>query len=94
MQDIDRPADIEALPQPARARRPRVETQSLRVVPRAKRSHRIRPYRGRRRDLGEGPTVRPSEAERAVGLVIHLVTLLVDRAMVPATQERRLPGEQ
>src|SRR5881397_1504401 len=33
-QDVDRPAEIQALPEPARARRPRVQSEALGVVPR------------------------------------------------------------
>src|SRR5438552_12978392 len=34
VQDVDRPAEIQALPTPERARRPRVQSKSLCVVPR------------------------------------------------------------
>jgi hypothetical protein len=36
MEDVDRPAHIHALPEPAGARRPRVEAKTLRVVIRPK----------------------------------------------------------
>ena len=90
MQDADRPAEIQTLPQPARARRPRVEAEPLRIVPLSEGLDRISGYRGRRWDIGQGTAVRPPELERAVGLSIHLVALLVDRAMVPATEEREV----
>ena len=51
---------------------------------------RIRKHRRGGRHLGEGPAVRPPELERAVGLSIHLVTLLVYRTMVPATEQREV----
>jgi hypothetical protein len=45
---------------------------------------RIAGHLGRRRDVGQEPAGRPAEPERAVGLSIELVALLVDGAMVPA----------
>jgi len=47
MQDIERVAQIQALAQPGRARRPRVQAESLRVVLRAERLDRIVRHRGR-----------------------------------------------
>ena len=44
-------------------------------------------HRGRRRNLGQGPTIRPPEPKRAVGLPLDMIALLVDRSMVPATQQ-------
>ena len=87
MQDVDRPAHIQSLAQPGRAGRPRVEAEPLRVVLRPERLDRIGGHRGRRRDLGQRPAVRPPEPERAVGLSIDLIALLVDRAVVPATEQ-------
>ena len=86
MQDVDRPAHIQALPQPAWACRPSVEAQPLRLVPRPEGLDRISGHRRGRRDIGQEPAVRPLERERAVGLSIDLVALLVDRAVVPATE--------
>jgi len=86
MQHVDRPPHIEALPQPGRACRPRVETEPLRVVSRAENLDRIGGHRGRGRDLGEQPSVRPPELERAVGLSIDLIALFVNSAVVPAAQ--------
>ena len=87
MQDIDCPAHIQALPQPAGARRSRVEAEPLRVVPRPEGLAGISGHRDRRRDIGQDPAVRSPERERAVGLSIDLVALLMDRAVVPATEE-------
>jgi hypothetical protein len=87
MQDVDRPAHIQALAQPARARRPRVETEPLRIVPRPEGLNRIAGHHDWRRNLGQETAVRPPEPERAVGLPINLVALLVDRAVVPATEQ-------
>src|SRR6266545_2867006 len=93
MQDVDRPAEIQALPEPERARRPRVQSKSLCVVPRPEGLDRINGHRDRRRDVGQEAAVRPPEPERAVGLEVDLIALLVDRAVVPATEEREV-GER
>src|SRR5262245_1664041 len=45
---------------------------------------------GRSRDLGQDPTVRAKESKLAVRLSIELVALLVDGAMVPATEQRKI----
>ena len=86
MQDVDRPAHIEMLPHPARAGRPCVEAQALRDVARPEDLHRIGGHRGWKRDLGYGAAVRPPEPQRAVGLSIDLIALLVDRAVVSSTE--------
>ena len=90
MQDADRPPEIQTLPQPARARRPRVQSEPLRVVPLSEGLDRIRGHRRGRRDIRQRSAIRPPELERAVGLSIHLIALLVYRAMVPATEERKV----
>jgi len=87
MQDVDRPAQIQMLPEPARARRPRVEAESQRLVLSPQALNWIRGQRDRRRDLGQGPAVGAPEPERTVGLSINLVTLLVDGAMVLAAEQ-------
>src|SRR5213593_4589800 len=87
MQDVDRPAQVQALAQPARARRPRVESESLRVVSCAEGPGWILRHLLRRRDLGQRPAVRPPEREPAVGLSLDLIALLVDRAVVTATEQ-------
>jgi hypothetical protein len=90
MQDVDRAAHIQALPQPGRAGRPRVQAEPLRVVLRAERLDWIRGHRGRGRDVGHKPAVWPPELQRAVGPSIDLITLLVDRAVVSATEQREV----
>ena len=67
-----------------------METEPLRVVLLSEGLDRIGGYCGRRRYIRQGSAVRPTEGERAVGLSIHLVALLVYRAMVPATEEREV----
>ena len=61
VQDIDRPAHVERFPHPARARRPRVQVQSCRFVPRSEYLNRIVRDRRRRRDIGQRSTVRSPE---------------------------------
>src|SRR6266542_5606543 len=89
----DRPAEIQALPEPERARRPRVESEALRLVPRPENLDRISGHRDRWRDVGQEAAVRPPEPEHAVGLEFDLIAPLVDRAVVPATEEREV-GER
>jgi len=90
MQDVDRPAEIQALPEPERARRPRVQSKSLCVVPCPEGLNRINGHRDRRRDVGQEAAVRPPEPERAVGLEFDVIAPLVDRAVVPATQQGQI----
>ena len=93
MQHVDRPADVQPLSQPAGARRPCVQAKPVCLVPRAERFDRISAQHRRRRDLGQEAAIRSPEAERAVGLPVQVVPLLVDGTMVPATQEREV-GER
>src|SRR3989442_14966228 len=92
MKDIDRPARIQALPEPARARRPRVESEALLFVPRPEGLDRIVRYRCRRRDRGQVPAVRPPERDRAIRVALHLVALLVDRAWVAVEEQGGVRG--
>ena len=86
MQDVDRPAHVQALPQPARGRGPRVQDKPLRVVPCSQDVHWIAGHSRRRRDLGQKPAVRAAEPQLTVRLSIELVALLVNGAVVPATE--------
>ncbi len=90
MQHADGPAHVETLSQPPRARRPRMEPDPLRLVPRPQGPNRIGRHRRWRWDLGQGPTVRPPEPQRVVGQSLELISLLVDRAMVAATEQREI----
>ncbi len=67
-----------------------MEAEPLRVVPGQEGLDGIGGYRSGRRHLGQEPPVRAPEPEFAVGLSIHLVALLVDRAVVPATEQREI----
>jgi hypothetical protein len=90
MQDVERVAQIQALAQPGRARRARVQAEPLGVVLHAERLGRIGGHRGRGRDVGEQLAVRSPELQRAVGLSIDLVALLVHRAVMAATEQREV----
>ena len=85
MQDVERITQIQALAQPGRARRARVEAESLCVVLCAERLDRIDGHRGRHRDVGQQLAVRSPELKRTVGLALDLIALLVHRAVVAAT---------
>jgi hypothetical protein len=60
---------------------------SLRVVPRSEDLRGIAGHLRRSQDLGQKPAVRATEAKLAVGLSTELVALLVDGAVVPATEQ-------
>src|SRR5204862_6520794 len=90
MQDVDRPAEIKALPQPTRCCSPRVQDKPGRIVPRSDDCHGIVGHFVRTRDLGENPPVRAAEPKLAVGLSIKPVALFMDRAVVPATEQREI----
>src|SRR2546428_3596706 len=87
VQDVDRPPHIQALPQPTRRGGPRVQDEPLRIVPRSQELHCIARYFRRTRDIGQKPTVRSAEPELAIGLSIDLEALLVNGAVVPATEQ-------
>jgi hypothetical protein len=42
------------------------------------------------RDIGQGPAIRSPERERAVGLSIDVIPLLVNRAMVSTAEQREI----
>jgi len=67
-----------------------MDPQPLRRVPRAQNVDGIVRHVWRRRDFGQWPAVRAQESQFAVGLSLHLVTLLVNCAMVPATEQRQV----
>src|SRR2546426_12774530 len=51
---------------------------------------RIGRYAGRRRDVGQRSAMWTPELERAVRRSLDLIALLVDRAVVPATEQREV----
>jgi len=64
-----------------------MQDEPLRIVPRSDGLHGIVGHVARNRDLGENPPVRTAEPKLTVRLSIELVALLVDRAVVPATEQ-------
>ena len=64
-----------------------MQAVSLRVVSGSEDLHGIAEHLRRRRNLGQKPAVRAAEAKLAVGLSIELITLLVNGAVVPATEQ-------
>ena len=67
-----------------------MDAEPLRLVPRPEGLDGIRGRRSGRRHLGQEAPVRTPEVELAVRLSIHRVALLVDRAVVPATEQREV----
>ena len=78
MQDVDRPAHVQ---RSARAGQAPPHRAALAGPSRDRRGLRWR------RDFGQKPAVRSAEPQLAVGLSIDLVALLVNGAVVPATEQ-------
>jgi hypothetical protein len=87
MEHIDGPAHIQALAEPARGRGVRVQDKPRRIVSRSQDLHGIAKDLWRSRDLGQNPAVRAAEPQLAVRQSIELVALLVDGAVMPATEQ-------
>jgi hypothetical protein len=87
MQDVDCIAEVERLPQPARGRGVCVQDKPLRLVPCTKGSDGIGGYLGRRRDVGQQPAIRAMEVKLTVRLSVERESLLMDSAMVAATEQ-------
>jgi len=90
MQHVDGVADVKALAQPSRGRGVRVHHEPFRFVPRSDRLQGIAGHAGRRWDVGDHAAVGTPELQLAVRLALDLVTLLVDGAVVPATEQRQV----
>lgn len=90
MKDVDRPADIQPFPQPAGGGRPCVDVEASRDVLCSEDVHRIGGHPRRRRDIGQGPTIRPSELQCAVRLLLDPIPLLVDGSVVTPTKQREV----
>ncbi len=67
-----------------------MKAEPLSLVPLPEGPDGITRYRWRRWDIGQDATVRPPEPERAVGLSIDAIALLVHRAVVPATEQSEI----
>jgi hypothetical protein len=90
MQHVDRPTDVQTLPQPARQRCPRVQVESVGLVACSEGVHGISAHFRWRRDVRQRPAVRPAESKLAIRLSIELVALFVDGAVMPATEQREI----
>ena len=90
MQDVESPAHIERLSQPARARRSRVQMKPCALVPRSERPDEIVGDRRLRRNVGQRSSVRSSEPQLPVGLSFHPIPLLVDGAVMAPTEHREV----
>ncbi len=64
-----------------------MQDKPLRVVAHSEDLHGIVRHLRRRRHLGKHLAIRTSEPKLAVGLSLALVALLVNRAVVPATEQ-------
>jgi hypothetical protein len=85
MQDIDRPADVQAFSEPPRPRRSVVDVESVPDIRGAEGLKRIGGHHRCRRDVGQHSPVRPPELQRAVGLSGDLIALFVHGAVMPPT---------
>src|SRR5437762_1494311 len=90
VQDVDCPSHVQRLSQPTRGRGPRVDAESLRLVPRPDGLDGIGGRRRGWRHLGQEPPVRAAEPKLAVRLSIKPVALLGDRTVVPATEHSEI----
>jgi hypothetical protein len=90
MQDVDRPPHIQALPEPASACRPSVETKAVRFVDHPESLDGLLRHRGRRRHLRQRPAIRPPESQRPVRPARDLITLLVHGPMMPTAEQREV----
>ena len=88
VKDVDRPANIQSSAEPARTLRMDVETAREVVGPKS--TERISGHSGRMWDLGQRSPVRPAELARTVEPTLHAETVLVDRAMMPAAEQREV----
>src|SRR4030095_14734882 len=90
MQDVDCPAHVEAFSQPSWTCCPCVEAQPLSVVARLEHLDGIGGHCDPGRHLREPLPIGASERQRAVGLSLYLLALLVHRAVVPATEHGKI----
>jgi hypothetical protein len=90
MQHIDGVAHVQALADPTRHGRPRVQVQPVLLMARPQKPHRIAGDCGGVRDLREKLSVRTSKPELAAGQSLHLVALFVNCTVMPTTQQREI----
>ena len=90
MEHVDCPANVQSFSQPAWRCRPRVEPEAARLVLSANGSDRISRYCRERWNRWQDAAVGPTEVERAIGLSIDPVSLLVHSAVMSATEHREI----
>jgi hypothetical protein len=90
MQGVDRIADVEALTQPAKARRSHVDSHASRLVLFPYGLNRVSGNRWSRRYVGEDETVWSAESQLAVAQSLDLKSFLMDGAVVATTQYREI----
>jgi len=67
-----------------------MQDEPLRIVPRSQNLDRIAAQLRRTRNVGQRPAVRAPEPQLAVRLSVEVVALLVDSAVVPATEHSEI----
>ena len=90
MQDVDRPAQIEALSKPVGMGRARTEVQALGVVPRPEDRDGISGACSGGRHLRERAAVGSPERERPVRPASDVEPLFVHGTMMPAAEQREI----
>jgi len=84
VQDVDRVAHIQALPEPTRRGGVRVQDEPRGIVPRSQKVHRLIRNLRRWRDVQQNPPVRAAKLKLAVWHSLDLVALLMDGAVMAA----------
>ena len=67
-----------------------MQDEPLRIVPRSQNLDRIAAQLRRTRNVGQRPAVRAPDPQLAVRLSVEVVALLVDSAVVPATEHSEI----
>src|SRR5262245_9028092 len=90
MQHVDRVADVQPLSKPAGRRCLCVDVNIVGEVPLAKLRNRIGRYGRSCWAFGEDRAVGTPETELAIWLSLDVITVFVDRAVVPTAQRREI----
>ena len=90
MQDADGIAEVQALSQPSRRRRPRVQAEAFFLVPGADHRHWVATQIWTTRDIGENVAIRAAETKLAIRLALDLKALFMDGAMVATAEQRKI----
>jgi hypothetical protein len=90
VQDVDRIANIQPFTQPTRTRCSGVDVEASGHVLRLEGTYGVIGHRRRNRNIGKQSPIGPPELQRAGSVSIDPKTLLVDSAMMAATQQREV----